>query len=397
MSTPRTVAVLGAGTMGRGIAQVAAAQGDTVVLFDTFHGALESARITLDTTFARLVEKGTYTKEEAAGILGRINFTGELLDCRDAALTIEAIVEEIAAKRELFQAVAAVVKKDAVIATNTSSLSVTALAAGCLVPERFLGIHFFNPAPLMKLVEVVPALQTSAHVVERAEAIVAGWKKEVVRVKDSPGFLVNRVARPFYTEAFRILEERIATVPQIDTAMREHGGFKMGPFELIDLIGCDINLAVTRHIFAESAFEPRYKPSITQQRMIDAGWLGKKTGRGFYRYDAEAGPSSEARLSPEAAREVCDRILLMLFNEAVEAVQFGIGTPRDIDRAMRLGVNYPKGLLEWIDGYGPALALERLERLYFEYGEDRYRPSRLLRKMVRSGETFYPSGSMPAA
>ncbi|UCF68983.1 MAG: 3-hydroxybutyryl-CoA dehydrogenase [Acidobacteriota bacterium] len=382
------IGVIGAGTMGAGIAQVAATNGHPVVVYDLSESARENARSGLEKILARQVEKNRLTASEADAIAGRIRFTPSIDDLGNADLVIEAIIEDLQAKCELFHAVEKTVGPDAVIATNTSSLSVTAIAASTACHERCIGLHFFNPAALMPLVEVVPALQTAEQTLTRARSLVDGWGKTTVVARDTPGFIVNRIARPFYGEALRVLDEGLADVATIDWAMKKVCGFRMGPFELMDLIGIDINYAVTETVFAAFFYDPRYRPSFTQKRMVEAGLLGRKTGRGYY----DHAPSSDR---PEPVRDsglansISARILTMLINEAVDAVFWNVASVQDIDLAMTKGVNYPKGLLRWADEIGLERVLARLTQLQHEYGEDRYRPSPLLRRMVREDLTFY--------
>ena len=255
-------------------------------------------------------------------------------------------------------------------------------------PERILGVHFFNPAPLMKLVEIIPALQTQSEIVERGKNLIDSWGKVTVIAKDTPGFIVNRVARPYYGEALRMLDEGIADIATIDWAMRDLAGFRMGPFELMDFIGNDINYAVTEVVFQNFYYDPRYKPSFTQKRLVDSHFFGRKSGRGFYDYRPDA-VQPEPVQDKALGAEIANRILVMLINEAADALHWRIASRDDIDLAMTRGVNYPKGLLAWADEIGIATVIERLDALYVEYLEDRYRCSPLLRKMHRHGQTFY--------
>jgi len=384
-----TVGVIGAGAMGSGIAQVAALAGHPVVLQDLADAAIAGAGAAIEKALTREVHKGRLTPDAAEAARGRIRYFagGDLAPLARCELVIEAIVERLGPKREAFAALERVVAPEATLATNTSALSITAIAGACQRPERVIGLHFFNPAPVMPLVEVVRGQATPGALVEAACALVQGWGKTTVVAADTPGFIVNRIARPFYGEALRILDEGIADCATIDWAMRTLGGFRMGPFELMDLIGNDVNFAVTSAVYEGFFFDPRYRPSLTQRRLVDANLLGRKTGRGYYDYrNGAARPAP--REDEGLGRAIFDRILAMLINEAVDAVFWGVATPADIDLAMVKGVNYPKGLIAWAEELGYGIALERLETLRAEYGEDRYRPSPLLRRLVGSGGTL---------
>ena len=390
LDTGTRVGVVGAGAMGSGIAQVAAVAGHRVVLADAAAGAVAKARAAIAKALAREVEKRRLPVGGDAAALDRIAFVdgvSDLSSFADCGIVIEAIVERLDAKRALFASLEAVVRPDAVLATNTSSLPVAAIGGECRRPDRVIGVHFFNPAPVMPLVEIVPSLATSSEVIALARGLVDSWKKTTVLASDTPGFIVNRVARPFYGESIRLYEEGIDDIATIDWAMKTIGGFRMGPFELMDFIGHDVNFVVTRSVFEGLSFDPRYRPSVTQQRLLEAGWLGRKSGRGFYDYRDGAPPPSpnEDRALGTA---VVDRTLAMLVNEAVDAVLMRVASPRDIDLAMTKGVNYPKGLIAWGQEIGLATILQRLEALYHEYGEDRYRPSALLRRLVREGRSL---------
>jgi 3-hydroxybutyryl-CoA dehydrogenase len=397
------VGVVGAGAMGRGIAQVAAAAGHRVVLADARPGAASDALATIAGALALLEAKGKLDAAARDALLGRITAVespaagratieartalvdvGALAHC---GLVIEAIVEDLPAKRDLFARLAAAVADDAVLATNTSSLSVAAIAAGNPASARIIGLHFFNPPPLMPLVEVVPWAGTSPNVRDGCMALMMAWKKTAVSCSDTPGFIVNRVARPFYGEALRIAEEGTADYATIDWAMRTIGGFRMGPFELMDFIGNDVNFAVTRSIYEGFFFEPRYRPSLTQQALVACGYLGRKSGRGYYDYHAGAA-APEPRRDEAAGAAIVERIRAMLINEAVDALRLGVASAAAIDTAMVSGVNYPKGLLAWCDELGAAEVLATLERLHTEYGEERYRPSPLLRQAARDKRSF---------
>ncbi|MBK7873897.1 MAG: 3-hydroxybutyryl-CoA dehydrogenase [Saprospiraceae bacterium] len=383
------VGIVGAGAMGTGIAQLAASNGHIVYLYDSNATALKKASEKLHQTLQKLTDKRKISEKEMHEILRRFHFTEKKLDdLKDCGLVIEAIIEDVQAKKMLFKELQEVVSEDCILATNTSSLSITAIAAACEQSTRVIGIHFFNPAPLMKLVEIIPALQTNTAVVEKARKLIESWGKTTVLAKDTPGFIVNRVARPFYGEALRIYEEGIADIATIDWAMKEIGGFRMGPFELMDFIGHDINYTVTETVFAAFFYDPRYKPSFSQKRLVEAGYLGRKSGQGFYSY-AENTIQPEPNKNEALGEQIVRRIVIMLINEAADAVFWNIASNEDIDLAMTTGVNYPKGLLKWADGLGIPECVEMMDALYRNYHEDRYRCSPLLRRMAREGETFY--------
>ena len=386
METNLKVAVIGSGTMGSGIAQVAATAGCQVKIFDSNLSALEKSKSSLEATLARLVEKEKIDTKEKNRIENNISFAHSLSELSHSDLVIEAIVENIAIKRKLFSDLETYVSPETILASNTSSLSIASIAASCQKPERVIGIHFFNPAPLMQLVEVIPAIQTSAEVLTTTIQTITDWKKVVAVAKDTPGFIVNRVARPFYSEALRIYEEGKADFATIDWAMKTIGGFRMGPFELMDFIGNDVNYTVTETVFTAFYFDPRYKPSFTQKRLSEAGFLGRKSGRGFYNYHSELPKPTEDK---QLGQYIVDRILVMLINEAAEAYFLNIASAEDIDNAMTKGVNYPKGLLAWADEKGIKWCVEKLDELYHEYHEDRYRCSPILRKINRENKTFF--------
>lgn len=376
------IGIIGSGAMGMGIAQVAATAGHHVQVYDNNSAALAKTESRLRELMQALVEKGKLTTKEATQILERIQFTKHIEALSTNGMIIEAIVEDLGVKKDLFKQLDAIVEPDCWLATNTSSLSITAIAAACIrYPERVIGIHFFNPPPLMKLVEVIPALQTQPELATKVQQLISSWGKTVVLAKDTPGFIVNRVARPFYSEALRMLDEGIADAATIDSAMTLIGGFRMGPFALMDFIGHDVNYAVTESVFQAFYYDPRYRPSFTQKRLVEAGFLGKKTGRGFYNY--QSGLIPEALEDRQLGQAIVDRILVMLINEAVDAFYFGVASREDIDLAMTLGTNYPQGLIQWAEEIGIDICVERMNRLYDEYQEDRYRCSLGFKKLKK--------------
>lgn len=382
------VGIIGSGTMGSGIAQVAATSGCSVKLYDTNIDALHKAENTLDKILSRLIEKGRIDSAEKSRIQSNIDYVNSLDELGNSNLTIEAIVEDLDIKKKVFEHLETYVSVDCILASNTSSLSIASIASALKKPERCIGIHFFNPAPLMKLVEVVPAIQTSEEVLSKSVDVITNWKKTVAVAKDTPGFIVNRVARPYYGEALRIYEEGIADFATIDWSLKTIGGFRMGPFELMDFIGNDVNYAVTESVFTAFYFDSRYKPSFTQKRLAEAGYLGRKSGKGYYDYSegtAKPNPTEDKILGDK----IFNRVLVMLINEATDALFLNIASAEDIDNAMTKGVNYPKGLLAWADEIGIDNCVTTLDRLYDEYHEDRYRCSPLLRKMLRDKKTFF--------
>ena len=491
MDRSAPVAVVGAGTMGGGIAQVAAVAGHPVAVYDAVEGAAERAVAAIRDRVAQLVARGRLDCDPAGLRLAVATELGELASAR---CVIEAVAEDLAVKQALFADLEKVVTPDCVLATNTSSLSPTAIAAGLSHPERLVGLHFFNPAPVMRLVEVVSGLATDPGVAAAITTLAESWGKQVVQAAATPGFIVNRVARPFYAEALRLAEEQAAGPATIDAVLTQAGGFRMGPFALMDLVGQDVNEAVTRSVWAAFGYDPRFAPSLLQRALVEAGWLGRKSGRGWYRYGDDAPPpASDAAPSrpwpaggevtehgvsllrtlltrsevgiragagldgtvdlPSGARLVrcdgrpatalakdrpvvvvdrtlddatatgiaiaaCDgcpaaaldeatgllqaagltvyviddapglvvtRTVAMLVNGAIDARHKGVASAADIDTAMRLGTNYPLGPLAWGQSWGPATVLGILEAMHAWYGEDRYRPSALLRRIAAAG------------
>ncbi len=374
------VGIIGAGTMGIGIAQVAATNGCKVWVYDANPKQVETATVGLEKTLTKLVDKQKISAEKMTEILANISIATGLKDFKDCELVIEAIIENKDIKTKVFTELEKHVSESCVIGSNTSSISITSLGAELQKPERFIGIHFFNPAPLMPLVEVIPSLLTEKSLAEKIYNLMKDWGKTPVIAKDIPGFIVNRIARPYYGEGLRLVEENIATVEQVDDAMKTIGNFKMGPFELMDLIGVDVNFSVTKTVYNEYFYDPKYKPSLLQQRMSEAKLHGRKTGKGFYDYFE--GPEKPVAEKDDALyQQIFLRIISMLINEAVEAKRLGVANDEDLELAMQKGVNYPKGLLAWGKEIGYAKISETLQNLYEEYQEERYRQSPLLRKL----------------
>jgi 3-hydroxybutyryl-CoA dehydrogenase len=380
------VSVIGSGTMGSGIAQVAATAGCVVKLFDLNQDALSKSKTALEVSLSKLVEKEKIDSAEKSRIQGNISYISSMKELADSDLVIEAIVENLEVKRMVFSELEDMVSKNTILASNTSSLSIASIAASCKTPDRVIGIHFFNPAPLMQLVEVIPAVQTSSEVVEKVVQIISNWKKVVAVAKDTPGFIVNRVARSFYSESIKIYEEGMADFATIDWALKAEGGFRMGPFELMDFIGHDVNYIVTETVFTAFYFDPKFKPSFTQKRLVEAGFFGRKTGRGFYDYSQELPKPTEDNA---LAKAIFERVIVMLINEAADTLFLNIASAKDIDNAMTKGVNYPKGLLTWADELGINWCVEKLDGLYNEYHDDRYRCSLILRRMNEENKTFF--------
>ncbi len=473
--------MIGSGAMGTGIAQVAAAAGHPVKLYDINAEAVAKAINGISRDFEKLVAKQRMTAEAAQAAASRIERANSIRELGGVKLVVEAVLEDLEVKRQLFRELETVVAGDSILATNTSSLSITAIAAGLKRPGRVAGMHFFNPAPVMKLVEVVSGLATDRQTADIVYATAAAWGKSPVHVKSTPGFIVNRVARPYYGEALRLLSEGAASPASIDAIMREAGGFRMGPFELMDLIGLDVNFAVTQSVFEAYFGDPRYRPSLIQRELVEAGFLGRKSGRGFYFYGEDApAPAiqSEApvpqiedgasvreslaekgsvdtngvkifvtdgrtatqrameprmenlvlvdlaldytkatrlavakahQCSEEAYRSavallqaagysvtrvrdlpglVVMRTVVMLANEAADAVNQGVCTVADLNTAMKKGVNYPLGPLEWADRIGIGKVWAALHNIRAHYGEERYRVSPLLSELLWNRSKF---------
>jgi 3-hydroxybutyryl-CoA dehydrogenase len=371
------IAVVGAGTMGVGIAQSAALAGLSTVMLDVQEDALARGRETMEGDLERRVERGRLSEDERREALDLVSTTTSLEACADAPLVVEAVIEDLEVKRRVFADLEAVVGRETVLATNTSSLSVAGIAAATERPERVVGMHFFNPVPAMRLVEIVGGPSTDASAARRAEEVAERLGKTPIRVSDTPGFIVNRVARPFYLEALRLVEEGVEP-GRIDAAIRG-AGFRMGPLELADLIGHDVNLAVSESLFERYYYQPRFRPSHLQRSMVEAGLLGRKSGRGFYDYGAEK--QEEVGEVPE---HVALRVICCIVNEAYLALSEGVASAEDIDKAMKLGANYPRGPFEWAEEIGVQSILRMLDSLRDAYGEA-YIAAPSLRAAGRSG------------
>ena len=388
LSKNSVIGIVGSGAMGSGIAQVAATAGHPVIIYDSNNAALSKAENNLKASLQKLVEKQKIRAEVKDAVIRNVHFAGKIEKLKDADLVIEAIVEDADIKRKVFAQLEEITGDNCVLASNTSSLSITSIASACKDPSKVIGIHFFNPATLMPLVEIIPGVATAESVISSCRSLIDDWGKTTVIAKDTPGFIVNRVARPFYSEALRIFEEGIADMPTIDWAMKEFGKFRMGPFELMDMIGHDVNYIVTETVWKQFYYDPKFKPALSQKRLLEAGFLGKKSGRGFYSYrEGESLP--EPQRNEELGMRIFHRILVMLINEAADTVYLNVASAADVDLAMTKGVNYPKGLLQWADETGIDEVVNRLNELREYYEEDRYRICPLLKEMKKSGKRFF--------
>jgi 3-hydroxybutyryl-CoA dehydrogenase len=387
MSVER-IGVVGAGTMGAGIAQIAALGGYETRLHDPIPAALETGIERLHGSLAKGGAKGLWSEEESDAASARVGAAPSLADLDECDLVVEAAPEDLELKRELFAALADACSLTAILASNTSSLPVAAIASETPHPERVVGMHFFNPPALMKLVEVVATADSSEDALRATTEVGARMGRTPIRAKDSPGFIANRLARPFTLESLRMLAAGVADAQTIDRICRIGGGFRMGPFELIDLIGLDVNLSVARSFYAQGGESERWRPSKIQEQMVGEGLLGRKGGKGFYEYgdgshrepdpdlkiDAPTlDPAALDRIDP-AAEAVLLRLFAQIANEAAFALEEEVGTPADMDTAMRLGFNWPRGPLELTELIGPRRAADLLEGLREQHGEA-YRPA----------------------
>jgi 3-hydroxybutyryl-CoA dehydrogenase len=392
------VGIVGAGTMGAGIAQVALEGGWDVLIHDPVAGATDRARKRIEGGLARRAAKLSADADGiddwVAGRLAGLTTADSIGDvARDAQLVIEAALEDLDLKRSIFRELDTAADSDTILATNTSALSVGKIAEGTRSPQRVVGLHFFNPAPLLPLVEVVAAAQSAEDVVARSIAIVSGWDKAPIRCADSPGFIVNRVNRPFTLEPLRLVRAGVATVEGIDAAITA-AGFPMGPFRLMDLIGIDVNLAAARGLWEGFGRAPRFRPSPIQEELVAAGRLGRKTGEGFYRYDEGGRVTGIAARFAAPARpqpgvepidpdSIAERVILAIVNEAYRALGDRVATADDIDRAMQLGANHPFVPFAWAASTGLAEVAASLDALSGD-DSDTFRPAIGLLREVRS-------------
>jgi len=391
MSVSR-VGVVGAGTMGSGIAQVAALGGYETVIYDVSPELAEGGARALRQALDKGAARSRWSVEEAKAASARVETTAELDGLAGCEMVIEAAPERVELKRDLFTRLAEVLGPEAVLASNTSSLRVADIAAGVPQPERVVGMHFFNPPALMKLVEVVATERSSEEALATATEVGERMGRAPIRAKDSPGFVANRLARPYSLESLRILADEVADAATIDRIVRLGGGFRMGPFELLDLIGLDVNLEIARSFFAQGGEPERWRPSPIQEQLVAEGRLGRKSGRGYHEYgegnkrqpdprlaiDAPTlDPNQLAKIDP-AAEEVLSRLFAQIANEAAFALEEEIASPEDMETAMKLGFNWPIGPLAFTELIGPRRAVALLERLEHEQGAA-YTPAPRLR------------------
>ncbi len=387
--------------MGSGIAQLACRSGARTLLHDPIPDALQRGLERARDGLQKEAAKGRLTQEEAQAGIERLEAVDDLAAFAPCELVIEAVPERLDLKHDLYRQLSEIVSEECVLATNTSSLLVTAIAAGARSPERVVGMHFFNPAPLMRLLEVVAGEQSSEQALALAHETGEAMGKTVIRAHDGPGFLVNRCNRPFGLEALRLLQERIADIETIDRIVRMEGGFRMGPFELMDLVGVDTGLEISKSFYEQSFGEPRWRPSPIAARYVAAGLHGRKSGRGYYDYssdpyrppdpDPPAGDAADAKVRP-AAGGVLERIVCQVINECAFALGEGVGSAEDIDTGMVLGLNYPRGPLAWADEIGLDHVLGVLDGLWEEYREERYRPAPALLRLAAAGRLGRASG-----
>ncbi len=392
MTAVEHVGVVGAGTMGAGIAQLACLAGCETVIHDPIPEALERGAERVRADLERGAERGRWTADEAATAADRLRTAPTLAGLSGCELVVEAAPEQLDLKRDLFAELEGICSADAVLATNTSSLPVSEIAAKASRPQRICGMHFFNPPALMKLVEVVagdataePALAATAELAER-------MGRTPIRCTDAPGFIVNRCNRPFALESLRMLGEGLATHAAIDHVMREDGGYRMGPFELMDLIGIDVNLSVAESFYAQRA-EPRWAPHDIQRQMVADGRLGRKSGAGFYSYDDGKRVEIAVDIDDDLRGVILGRVVAQLVNEASYALDERVAAADDIDAAMKLGLNHPKGPFEWAREIGPQTALATLDRLAVEIDADRYRAAPILRGWCELGGDAPPASA----
>src|SRR3954469_8609424 len=366
---PQRLGVVGAGTMGAGIAQLGCLAGIETVLHDPIPEALENGAASIHKNVDKGVERGRWSADDAAVAHERLTTAGAVDELAACELVIEAAPEKFELKRDLFQRLGEVCGDEAILATNTSSIPVTQVAGTARKPANVVGLHFFNPAPLMKLVEVIAALQTGERALAVARATGQAMGKHVIDAKDGPGFLVNRCGRPFGSEALRLLQERLATVEEIDAIYRQGGGYRMGPFELMDLVGIDVGFAVAQSFTELSFGEPRWKPNPLQAQMVASGRLGRKTGRGWYEYGEEQPARAEMEIG-DRERALLNRVQCCIVNEALFALGEGVGSAEDIDAGTKLGLNWPKGPIELGRELGLDHVINTMDKLFERYREE---------------------------